>query len=334
MYTQDDRARRFDTGRDYSSNRDFDRDDYNSGRGERNYGGRQTYGNGFEEREERYGARDRGDERSRGYGSDYNSSRDFDSQQRDWNDRGNRQRGYGDEYRGGYDAGQSERFDRGSNYSSGSRRGQGQYGRSDQRSGYPEHQGGYGGQGGYREASFGGPYGQTGYGYGYGYGTAQPGIGNLGSEASDFEGGAFGGARESGRRGNSAGRGNWSGSGWGGNTGTATRRNRGPKGYTRSDDRIREDLSDRLMQHDHIDPSDLEVQVRNGEVTLSGTVCCRAEKYHAEELAESIAGVKDVNNQLRVKSRDQSSSEHESHSSGSTNGGTDSSAKNKKSVSM
>jgi len=105
-------------------------------------------------------------------------------------------------------------------------------------------------------------------------------------------------------------------------------RSAGPKGYTRSDDRIREDLSDRLMGGWGIDASDVEIQVQGGEVTLSGTVSDRRQKYHIEELADSILGVKDVTNQLRVKRQAGSGSESDrgesgSQSRGSANSGSD-----------
>lgn len=76
---------------------------------------------------------------------------------------------------------------------------------------------------------------------------------------------------------------------------------RGPKGYKRSDERIREDVNDRLAQQDHFDPSEIEVQVANGEVTLTGTVRHRHEKFLAEEIADDVSGVGDVHNQLRVQ---------------------------------
>lgn len=79
---------------------------------------------------------------------------------------------------------------------------------------------------------------------------------------------------------------------------------RGPKGYKRSDERIREDVSDRLAQQDRLDPSDVEVTVTNGEVTLTGTVQTRNEKFLAEEIADDVSGVNDVHNQLRLR-RDQ-----------------------------
>ncbi|WP_460448317.1 BON domain-containing protein [Alsobacter sp. SYSU BS001988] len=78
-------------------------------------------------------------------------------------------------------------------------------------------------------------------------------------------------------------------------------RGRGPRGYSRSDDRIREDVNDRLTDDPHIDASDIEVVVQNGEVTLSGNVNERFAKRHAEDIAESVSGVTHVQNNIRVK---------------------------------
>ena len=77
-------------------------------------------------------------------------------------------------------------------------------------------------------------------------------------------------------------------------------RGRGPKGYRRSDERIKEDVSDRLAEHAYLDASDIEVAVKEGEVTLSGTVTHRRDKRAAEDLAEDVSGVKNVQNNLRV----------------------------------
>jgi len=76
---------------------------------------------------------------------------------------------------------------------------------------------------------------------------------------------------------------------------------RGPKGYTRSDERIREDVSDRLEQHGEIDATEIEVRVSNGEVTLEGTVEDRWMKRMAEDLVEDCPGVKQVNNRIRIQ---------------------------------
>jgi hypothetical protein len=75
---------------------------------------------------------------------------------------------------------------------------------------------------------------------------------------------------------------------------------RGPKGYQRSDERIREDLSDRLMEHPDLDASDIDVQVANGIVTLTGGVESRWAKRLAEDIAEGVSGVRDVMNRLGV----------------------------------
>jgi osmotically-inducible protein OsmY len=78
-------------------------------------------------------------------------------------------------------------------------------------------------------------------------------------------------------------------------------RGRGPKGYARSDDRIRDDVSDLLSDNDRLDASDIEVAVSGAEVTLNGTVSQKGDKRLAEDLAESISGVKHVQNNLRMK---------------------------------
>ena len=82
-------------------------------------------------------------------------------------------------------------------------------------------------------------------------------------------------------------------------------RGRGPRGYARPDERIREDVSDRLMDDPYLDASDIEVRVSGREVTLDGTVESRRDKRRAEDIAESVAGVAYVQNNLRVRRREQ-----------------------------
>ncbi|HEX2535603.1 MAG TPA: BON domain-containing protein [Chitinophagaceae bacterium] len=77
-------------------------------------------------------------------------------------------------------------------------------------------------------------------------------------------------------------------------------RGKGPKTYNRSDDRIREDVCDRLSDDGYVDASDIDVRIENGEVTLTGTVDSRQAKRRAEDLVESISGVRHVQNNLRV----------------------------------
>ena len=75
---------------------------------------------------------------------------------------------------------------------------------------------------------------------------------------------------------------------------------RGPRGYQRSDERIREDVCDRMCEHGGLDASDIEVRVNNAEVTLVGTVRERQDKRLAEDLADQVSGVREVHNQIRV----------------------------------
>lgn len=85
-------------------------------------------------------------------------------------------------------------------------------------------------------------------------------------------------------------------------------RGKGPKGYTRSDERIKEDVSDRLEDHYYLDASDIDVQVNGGDVVLTGTVDSRYSKRLAEDLVEGCSGVKNVENRIRVESNSSSRS--------------------------
>lgn len=76
---------------------------------------------------------------------------------------------------------------------------------------------------------------------------------------------------------------------------------RGPKGYQRSDERIREDVNEELWQSGEIDATDISVQVTNGVVTLDGEVETREQKSLAEDIAEFAPGVREVHNNLHVK---------------------------------
>lgn len=75
----------------------------------------------------------------------------------------------------------------------------------------------------------------------------------------------------------------------------------GPKGFQRSDERIREMVSETLEDHEAIDARDIEVHVESGEVTLTGTVSDRQTKRLAEDVIEFLPGVQDVTNNIKVK---------------------------------
>lgn len=105
------------------------------------------------------------------------------------------------------------------------------------------------------------------------------------------EGGLGGGVRE--RAYESA----WQGQGRGEQQG---HRGRGPKGYERSDERIKEDICERLADDPQIDASEIAVTVKSGVVTLEGTIDNRRLKHRVEDMADNCGGVKDVQNRLNV----------------------------------
>lgn len=78
-------------------------------------------------------------------------------------------------------------------------------------------------------------------------------------------------------------------------------RGHGPKGYSRSSDRIREDVCDRLTEDPMVDARNLEVAVSGTEVTLSGSVVSREQRRRAEALADGVPGVSHVQNNSRVQ---------------------------------
>ena len=71
--------------------------------------------------------------------------------------------------------------------------------------------------------------------------------------------------------------------------------------FPRANARVREDICDKLTDDDYIDPSDIDVVVDDGIVYLRGSVPDRPTKRSAEAVAESVRGVREVINELRVK---------------------------------
>lgn len=82
--------------------------------------------------------------------------------------------------------------------------------------------------------------------------------------------------------------------------GQGSHRGRGPRGYARSDERILEDVSERLCDDPIVDATDIEVRCNQGCVVLEGKVPTRWMKHRAEDIADSASGVKDVDNRIRV----------------------------------
>jgi osmotically-inducible protein OsmY len=206
------------------------------------------------------------------------------------------QRRYGSQGGGGYSAPEAPHYSE--------RQYREQPSRGGREQNWGEQRGGYGSQG-YGSAQRHGSqsHGSSqGGSYQGGYGSQSGGSQGYGSQSYGPQGG-YGRPSSSGMAGE-----------WGEferSRGSATRgqgqhRGKGPKGYRRTDERVREDISERLKDHDEIDASEIEVEVANGEVTLKGEVADRHEKWMAEECAYQVSGVGEVNNQLRLHKEKQS----------------------------
>ena len=80
-------------------------------------------------------------------------------------------------------------------------------------------------------------------------------------------------------------------------------RGKGPQGYKRSDERVREAVCEALTENHEVDATNIDVNVREGEVTLSGTVEDRWQKRAAEDAVGDLPGVRDLHNQIRIADR-------------------------------
>lgn len=197
-------------------------------------------------------------------------------------------------------------------------RGQGQYGREDRgnmggryEEDYDGNQGRYGDRSGRGMSSYGGYDDRYGERYGQGrYGQERQGEQGGWGSSNRGQGGYD-------NWGNQGGYGNQYGQGsMGQNQMRGEHYGKGPKGYQRSDERIREDVSEKLYEAHDVDAGEIEVQVKNGEVTLTGTVSDRQQKRRAEEIVEQCTGVKDVQNQIRVQQSGKGNQSNQSDQNG------------------
>lgn len=76
---------------------------------------------------------------------------------------------------------------------------------------------------------------------------------------------------------------------------------KGPKGWMRSDERLKEQVSEALLQDRLLDARAIEVEVRDGVVTLDGTVAAPSGVRLAEMIVRRCGGVKAVANNLSVE---------------------------------
>jgi hypothetical protein len=308
QYGQQTQGDRYATRRDYSSSDDMRTSDPGQG-----YGWQGGYGNQGQFRGtsqygmHSYGGRDegfRGDYGQstgrQGYGQQGYCQSYGQSSGQSFGQQGYGQQGYGQSHgiQSGYGQGSSGQFGGQQGYgqsgygqSGYGQSGYGQSGYGQQGLGQPSYgqdMGRYGSQSGYGQSSYGG---QSGYGQSYGQDFGRGGYvqsdGGYGS-MRNFDGDDRGLLQRAG---------DW----------IERKIGKAPKGYRRSDERIREDVCDRLMQRHDVDASDVDIQVKDGEVIMSGYVHERRAKRQIEDIAEDVLGVKDVTNHVKVK-RDEDTS--------------------------
>jgi hypothetical protein len=130
------------------------------------------------------------------------------------------------------------------------------------------HRGYGGGRGARANAHY--THGNPG-GVGYGYGEASYGVADAGPDAGPD-----------------------------GEQGVQRRPRIWPKGYQRPDERIQEEVIERLNGARDIDLAQITLDVAAGVVTLGGTVPDRRAKRMVEDLVDQVDGVREVLNQLRT----------------------------------
>jgi hypothetical protein len=194
--------------------------------------------------------------------------------------------------------------------------GQGNYGQSDY--GYGRAGQGSYGQGdrsNYGSGRAGSDYGYgrsgssgTGYrGYGYGGSGSEESYGNRGWSEPYGEGQQYGGGSQYGgsaQYGGGSQYGTYGAQSGQFGTGQGQHRGKGPKGYQRSDERLKEMICERLREDPDIDASEVTVNCQGGKITLDGTVDSRRTKNAIEDVAEQF-GVEHVQNNLRVQRQGQ-----------------------------
>ena len=77
--------------------------------------------------------------------------------------------------------------------------------------------------------------------------------------------------------------------------------NSGPRRRRKPDESLRQEIQEILIADPELEATDIEVEVEGGAVTLRGVVGDSDARLLAEELVESLAGVREVHNRLRVE---------------------------------
>jgi osmotically-inducible protein OsmY len=76
--------------------------------------------------------------------------------------------------------------------------------------------------------------------------------------------------------------------------------NSGPRGRRRSDESLAEEIREILTADPELEATDIEVEVEGGAVTLRGLVVDSDARLLAEELVETLPGVREVHNRLKA----------------------------------
>lgn len=82
---------------------------------------------------------------------------------------------------------------------------------------------------------------------------------------------------------------------------TQSYRGYGPQNYIRADDRVLDEVHEQLTADHQVDARHIDIRVASGVVSLTGRVSDKAMKYRAEEIAERVAGVKEVDNRIKIE---------------------------------
>lgn len=77
----------------------------------------------------------------------------------------------------------------------------------------------------------------------------------------------------------------------------------GPKGYSRNDESIKEEVCEILIWSPDVDAREIDVFVKDGIVRLEGFVDSRYSKKQSESLLEEVSGIVDIENQLIIKKK-------------------------------
>lgn len=252
-----------DRPRWYERSQERQRRESNPQEFEGGYPRRGSYGEDDSYREDRWGSR--GGSFSRGYSDEtYDEGRPWQ-----WDDRRASQRYQSQDRSQEYGGNRGRGSDTGGGYSPGG------------------FAGGYSGyEGDFRQAGFDPGNHRPGYSGYSGYGREASGEGHSDRGFPHRSGSGYGSSYAA--TGTQSGR--WSG-------GSAAH---GPKGYIRSDERLKEDICERIMCDYRIDAREVSVDVHDGKVKLEGTVPQRGMKHALEDLVDDCPGVKDIDNQVRV----------------------------------